>query len=323
MRPLPPDGVIRESGQYSISMDVYHGQPCNGPSISSTGLRKIYLESPADFWARSDLNDDRFDSEQHDHFVFGRAAHALLLGDEDFNAQFAVVPASAPPKPTSAQIKARLAGRVSDAAQERFGFWDDFSEMNEGKSLLQEEDLHSIMYIKRALEAHPIVPVLLEGQAEQSLIWQDQDTGVWLKSRLDMLSSTGDLADLKTTSQKRLDLLLRDVRQHGYDMQLGLATMALEEVLGVPFTPEAYEARAAILLFVYKEPPFHVIPIQIDYDALYWARLKVRKAIDTFAECIKSGVWPGPVEGIPIYTADYEATQLAEKQRDGKLPMFA
>lgn len=203
MRPLPPDGVIRESGQYSISMDVYHGQPCNGPSISSTGLRKIYLESPADFWARSDLNDDRFDSEQHDHFVFGRAAHALLLGDEDFNAQFAVVPASAPPKPTSAQINARLAGRVSDAAQERFGFWDDFAEMNEGKSLLQEEDLHSIMYIKRALEAHPIVPVLLEGQAEQSLIWQDQDTGVWLKSRLDMLSSTGDLADLKTTSQKR------------------------------------------------------------------------------------------------------------------------
>jgi hypothetical protein len=323
LKPLPADGVIRENGQYNISMDVYHGQPCDGPSISSTGLRKIYLESPADFWARSDLNDDRFESEEHDHFVFGRAAHALLLGDEDFDALFAIVPSIAPPKPTTAQIKARDAGRVTDAAQERFSFWDDFQAMNAGKSLLKEEDLGSILHIKQALEAHPIVPVLLDGQAEQSLIWKDEKTGVWLKSRLDMLSATGDLADLKTTSQKRLDLLLRDVRMHGYDMQLGLATMALEQVLGVPFTPEAYEARAAILLFVHKQPPFHVMPVQVDYDALHWARLKCRQAIDTFAECIKSGVWPGPVEGIPVYTADYEATVLAEKQRNGKLPLFA
>jgi hypothetical protein len=52
MRSLPPDGVIRESGQYSISMDAYHGQPCDGPSISSTGLAVIRRAwTPSYCWA--------------------------------------------------------------------------------------------------------------------------------------------------------------------------------------------------------------------------------------------------------------------------------
>lgn len=324
LRPMPEDGVIREAGQYDIPMEVYHTQCCAGPSVSSSGLRKILLESPADFWAYSDLNPNAFEREETDAFTFGRAAHALLLGDEDFKARFAVVPADAPPKPTKPQMLAATEGRVSKSAEERLMFWGPFMEANQGKTLLAEADLDEIMHIRDALRAHPIVPVLLEGQAEQSLIWQDEATGIWLKSRLDMLSLTGDLADLKSTSQKDPRLLYRDIRIHGYDMQLGLGTMALEHVLGVPFTPEVYEGqRAALLLFAYKKPPYHIMPVEVTFDALHWARLKCRQAINQMALCLKSGVWPGPMDGIGRYTAEYEVADLADRQREGKLPLSA
>lgn len=318
-----PDGkTVPGPGQYVMSMDHYHSQCCPGPSVSSTGLRTIYNETPADFWAFSDLNDDRFEREDTGPFVFGRAAHALLLGDDDFDARYAVVPASAPPKPLPSQIKAREEGRVSAAAEERFAFWDDFEAMNAGKTLLNETDLEHIEHISKALGSHEIVPILLEGQVEQSLIWPDEKTGIWLKSRLDILSGTGDFADLKSTSQKDVRLLMRDIHKHGYDMQLGLATMAVESVLGVPFDPEVYASRSAILLFVYKKPPYHIMPVEVPFESLHIGRLKCRKAIDTMAECILNDHWPGPVSEIATYhTPAFEMERIVEAQAAGLFPL--
>lgn len=315
--------VITAPGQYDMSMSWYHQQCCAGPSISSSGLRKIYHESPAEFWAFSDLNDFRFPTEEKDAFIYGRAAHALLLGDEDFNEGFIVLPRIAPPRPTSAQVNARNQGRVTEAAQERFDFWDDFEVRSAGRSILSESDLIHIEHIADNMRAHELMPLLLEGEMEQSIIWKDDQTGIWIKSRLDILSATGDLADLKTTHQTKLELLLRDIRKHGYDMQLGLATMALENVLGIPFDAETYAGRGAFNLFVFKNPPYHVMPVEVDFDALYWARIKCRSALNTMAECIKEDRWPGPVEGIPTYTAEFEAERLGELQAAGLLPNSA
>ena len=314
--------VIDQDGSYRMSMEWYHSQCCDGPSVSSSGLRKIYHSSPADFWAFADLNDRRFPSPSKDAFTYGRAAHSLVLGDEDFHANFAVVPEDAPSKPTSAQVSARNQGRVSDVAQERFAFWDAFEAESEGKEWLSEADLRHIMHIAERLSESPVMQVVLDGQREQSLIWKDEPSGIWLKSRLDVLSATGDLADFKTTRMDTVPRMLRDVRTKGYDMQLGLATMGLEQIMGVEFSSESYAARSAILIHVTKSPPYHVVPIEVSFDALHYGRLKCRKAIDTMRECMVSGVWPGLTEVIEVYSSDYEATDLEEKIAAGTLPAF-
>ena len=54
---------ITENGIYShVPFETYHGDPIRSallfgdePSISSSGLRKIVTESPAHYWAGSDL----------------------------------------------------------------------------------------------------------------------------------------------------------------------------------------------------------------------------------------------------------------------------
>ncbi len=322
-----PDGKIisRNRGIFDISMDWYHSQCCAAPSFSSGKLRTVYHQSAADYWAFSDLNDERFDPpETSPAFIFGRAAHALLLGVEEFDTAFAIVPKDAPPAPTAAMVNARNNDRISDTAALRFEFWDPFNADHKGKDYLKMGDLEHIKHIADALSKNVVAQILMTGHRERSLIWKDEKTGFYLKNRLDILSATGDFADLKTTRQRDLPLLYRDIRKLGYDMQMGLGTMAAEKVLDVPFDAEVYEgSRSAILIAIYNKPPYHIMPIELDFDALYWGRIKCRAALDTLHKSITEDDWAGPVEGIPVYTADYEITDLAEKQAAGLLPKSA
>ncbi len=83
---------ISTPGIYDIPMDTYHGDCCVGPSVSSSGLRKIHFHCPAEYWAFSPYNKHAFPEPDGETLAFGRAAHCLLLGDEDFKARYAVKP---------------------------------------------------------------------------------------------------------------------------------------------------------------------------------------------------------------------------------------
>lgn len=86
-----------------MSMAWYHSQEvCDGPSVSSTGIRKAALESPHAFWKTWEGNPNRYPAkEPGDSLVLGRAAHSLILGDEVFEDHFIFVPEDAPRRPTA------------------------------------------------------------------------------------------------------------------------------------------------------------------------------------------------------------------------------
>lgn len=316
IRDLPADGVVREAGAYRIPLQHYHTQAvCPGPSISSSGLRTIFNKSPRDFFAYSELNPDRFETAPSDALLFGRAAHALLLGDEVFEENFAVLPDDAPPRPTKAQVRAREGGRISDSARERFDFWESFDQAALGRTIIPDAWMVAIAHMSRALGAHPLVGPLFDGDAEVSLIWQDEPTGIWLKSRMDMHPRMGGVrADLKTCADASLRAVMREIGKYAYDMQAALGDLGSELVLG-----EKIESN--VLVFVEKTPAFNVTAVEVAEDAIHFAKLKLRRAIDTFARCIETGDWPGKVEGIPKYdTPEWERHEIGEAQARGEFP---
>jgi hypothetical protein len=316
IRDLPRDGVVREAGAYRIPLAHYHTQAvCPGPSISSSGLRTIYIKSPADFWVHSELNPERFPSEPSDAKLFGRAAHALLLGDEAFDEAFYLISDDAPPRPTKAQIKAREKGRVSDSADARFRFWDEVDMISAGRELVPSSWYTTIGHMSQALAKHPLVGPLFDGDPEVSLIWQDVPTGIWLKSRMDMHPRMGGVrADLKTCTDASLRAVMREIGKYGYDMQAALGDVGSEIVLG-----ETIESN--VLVFVEKTPAFNVTPVEITETAIHFAKLKNRKAINTFARCLERNEWPGKVEGIPSYdTPEWEQHEIGEAQSRGEFP---
>jgi hypothetical protein len=314
--------TITEPGAYRCSMTHYHSaEICPGPDVSSTGLRKIVLQSPHAFWKTYNRNPDRYpEKEPSDSLILGRAAHSLILGDEVFEDHFIFVPEDAPRRPTVTQVKAfERDGKWSDAAAEGAAFWEAFDNRAAGRHLLTPEQHEKICYMAENLAANPhCVELLKSDLIEISMIWQDEPTGIWVKSRPDCIPTNGaDYSDLKTFSPKGADLKLsamRSITDFGYPMQMALGVMGAEQVFGTTATECA-------LVFVQTTEPYECIPIRIDADSLYWARILCRQALDTMADCLKAGEWPGIGSEITTYAYPPSmSSRFAQMQMDGLLP---
>lgn len=262
---------IRKPGLYpNLPIDTYHGDCCDGPSISSGGLRTIFTLSPAHYWVTSPLNPDRIEEDDKEAFILGRAAHHLLLGEDQFSTQFTM----RPDKWDS--------WRTKDAQNWRS------AEEKAGRTVLLPSQITQIRGMARSLAAHPLIEAgILNGQIEQSLIWQDETTGVWLKSRPDAIpNQSGDFADLKTTAMTGFKLD-NEVINHRYDMQAALAAMGAKAVLDLDMTSFSF-------VFVEKKPPHCVDVVSLTTDDIASAMDDLRVAIDTFAHCLETDNWFGP-----------------------------
>jgi len=275
--PLPEGGKITDAGIYNLPMSVYHGDCCDAPSISSSGLRTIWNQSPAHYWYDSPYNPNRPEPKERPHFSIGRAAHHLIyMGRKGFDEEFVVRPDK------------WKDWRTVDAQEWRR------VQLKLGKTVITDGELEQITGMARSLAAHPLVKStggrlgILDGFCERSLIFKDPLTGVWLKSRPDNIPShSGLFADLKTTDSVTNDSLDRSLANFGYHMQAALAGMASEVLLGRPMEEFA-------LVWVEKAPP-HCVRVTVLTGAdLDRGRQQLRVAINQFARAVETGNWHGP-----------------------------
>lgn len=293
--------VIRAPGCFvGMSMEAYHGQPCEGPSISSSGLRTIWSESPAHFWANSSLNPNRIEPKDNLAFNVGRLAHKLLIeGREGLEKDFAI----RPDKWDSWRTK---------EAQ----VWRDAAILN-GLTVVTEDDLAAVTGMAESLGRHPLVKAgILDGKVERSLIWKDEETGVWLKARPDVIpNSSGIVSDLKTTVSVQTDALQKSLASFGYHVQAALVGMGLKATLGIDMEEFA-------LVWVEKTAPWCVRITTLTGADIERGQMQVRAALRTFADCLKSGRWPGP--GGDRRDAEYlQLPAWAAKRIDTELELIA
>lgn len=313
-RKLAPDALISEPGVYDLSMDRYHGQPCVGPSVSSSGLRTIWSESPAHFWSESQMNPDNWedvevdgvtvhrlkDQAERPHFSLGRAAHHLLfLGQAGFADEYVIRPE-----------------KWSDWRTKEAKEWK--AEMlSAGLTILTASELDAIAGMAKSLGSHPLVKAgILDGAVERSLIWKDKQTGVWLKSRPDCIpNDSGDISDLKTTVSVKTDALRRTLADYDYPMQGSLVGMGLDAVLG-------REMQTFSLVFVEKTAPFCARVVTLRPSDLERGERQCRIAAQIFAECAEACEWPGP--GGTQTDAEYlSPAEWGVKQTDDRLALYA
>ena len=278
---------ISEPGIYAgIPMAEYHAQLTVGPSISSGGLRTITSKSPAHYFATSYLNPhaEKVDTTP---FRIGKAAHSLLLGDEVFEEHFAVAPFDGGRNTSTGDWK----------AGEKQTWWSECQVM--GRVPLSKDEYARILGMRDVLMREPLIQDgLLGGDAERSIICRDEETGVWLKARPDVIPKSGWMVDYKTVADAHPRKIQRAVFDHGYHQQLGLAAECLAQ-LGEP-VPREYA-----LVCQEKTPPYAVTIQSLPIEAI-WAGVKQnRSAIRTFAQCLSEGVWPGYGEADDLTTPQY------------------
>jgi len=266
---------IAVKGAYThLPLETYHLSCCTGPSASSSGLRTIFMRSPAHYWVTSPLNPDCIERSDTEAFTLGRGSHHLLLGEDDFSTLFVQRPEV-------------LDGEAWHGNRKACRAWMQ-KQRDAGRTVLKPEQIEAMRGMAKALSAHPLVRAgILNGDIEQSLIWQDKATGVWLKARPDAVpNDSGDFADLKTSSYFG-DELDREVSKHRYDIQAALTKWAAREVLGIAMASFSF-------VFVGSEPPHCVDVLTLDATDIEAAEQDLRCAVDTFAWCLKHNNWFGP-----------------------------
>jgi hypothetical protein len=293
-RKLPAKKKITEPGVYDISIDRYHTQCTDGPSLSSTGIRRI-LQSPAHYWKFSELNPAAAEQPEKSAFILGRAAHHLLLGEKDFLKNFSIEPE------TYSDVKTGESKKWNNNAT-ICREWKA-AQIEEGKTVLSGQQLETIRGMAGllpwqkgmtncGLKNTPLVMSgALSGEIERSLFWKQG--GVWLKARPDAIpGDSNDFADLKTISSKSMlglnDFdLQRAIRDHRYYVQAAMVGMGAAAVLGRPMT-------GFHLIFVDTGDVHAVSPITIDEGDIVRGERAIYLAVELFERCLKTKLWPGP-----------------------------
>lgn len=144
------------------------------------------------------------------------------------------------------------------------------------------------------LRAHPIAGKLLNGgQNELSLIWDDPEFGVKRKARLDKLKvgRRAIVVDLKTANSAAPDKIAKSAWDYGYAQQ---AEYHLDGVRALDLGPDP----AFLVVTQMKEPPYLVTVGQFSETARAIGRELNRRALQIYAQCAQTGVWPGFADDI-------------------------
>lgn len=293
--------LITKPGVYAdIPIDAYHGQLTDTPSISSSGLRTIDSQSPRHWWIDSYLNPDREIKPPSPALIMGSAAHAIVLGDEAFENRHVVSP---------------YADFRSKEARE----WKAQAEA-EGRYIIKAEQYDELLRMRAEFNAYPLAQAgVIEGEVERSLVWKDEETGVWLKARPDVLPRAGFIVDYKTTISAHPRDLAKTVVDHGYHVQLALVREGLL-ALGVVEPKDVADLTFA-LVFQEKASPYAVNHIELDPDLIFRGAQIVRRAVTTFADCLDKGEWPtyeAPTS--PVGAPEWLEKRYAYEEDAGLLP---
>lgn len=259
--------IISPTVIHDLPDEVYHAHQ---GSLSASGAKWLAPPNPCPakfIWHRDN-------PVQKDVYDFGHVVHRLVLGK---GADFEVIPYDS---------------RRSAAAKAL-----DVDLRAEGKVPVTVPEFEHAQAVAAAVQTHPLAgPLFTGGDAEVSLFWPDDQTGVTRRGRLDYFRSPGDgrrpiIADLKTARSSDPYVFGKSAADFGY------AISAANYVDGAIACGLA-EDPVFIFAVVEKDPPYVVSVIQASDDDIQLGRHLMREALALYAKCDKADHWPGYVEGV-------------------------
>ena len=219
-------------------------------------------------------------------FLFGRAVHCYTLeGAEEFLKNFCIAPDC---------DKRTKEGKAQFA---------EFQAANVGKDVITAKDFIIVAEIAMAVQQHPFAKAILaEGKSEQTVIWNDVDTGIMCKCRPDRIPTNGAgvLVDLKTTQDAGEYGFGRSVASYGYARQAAMYLDGVNAATGSNFD-------AFVFVAVEKEAPYRVETYLLDEEFIEYGRYDYKRLLEIEQECRLRGEYPNRQsnELITLYKPGY------------------
>ncbi len=174
-----------------------------------------------------------------------------------------------------------------------------FEIKNRGKEFLTESEWQVCQGIRASVARHATAREYLygKGASELTIVWLDPEYGVLCKSRIDRLvvvGSTTLVVDVKKVGKvASLRHWQRSITDYGYLEQAAMYLTGLSVL-----APVDAEPRRFVWLVCESDPPYLVRLFDAEYDALEYGLQLFRDHLRQYAECKKTGEWPGYPEGV-------------------------
>ncbi len=241
-----------------IPNEIYHA---DRSCVSSSGLKQI-LRSPAHFQA---YLSGAARKETPAKFL-GSAIHAKLLEPHLYDAEYVVAP----------------------TVDKRTKEWKEFEIANANKKILTPDQMAVVEGIAFSVSQHTSASTLLRaGLVEHSIIWQDEETGIWCKIRPDCLCvdfDTGICLDVKSSDDASPTAFPRSCVNYDYDLSAAMYLEGLRQVFKRDFD--------FVFLACEKEAPFGCALYGAPDEMLQRGTRRFREALRTLKACNDSNAFP-------------------------------
>lgn len=255
---------------HRIDAATYHADPCETPSLSASIAKVLVDQSPKHaYLAHPKLGGHRWDATGAQDT--GSLIHALMLGK---SAPIEVIDAK--------DFKTKAAQEARDDAKAA------------GKLPVTEPAFLKLRSVATTLltTLSDEYGIRLIGESELAAIWEDSTDGgapVLCRGMLDhLIESRAVIYDIKTISSAHPDKCSRQMSEYGYDVQWAAYTSALRMI-----RPSFAGREDFVFLFCEVEPPYCVTPVRPSGEFRHLGEIRWARAKRTWAECLRTGKWPG------------------------------
>lgn len=274
-----PLGIVR-----GMSAERYHAIP----AMSASGLKRM-ARSPAHFFGLQ-LDPSRpTGGETTPALAFGTLFHVALFEPDQIAARYVVKPGG-------------LDGRTKEGRA--------WLAEHADRAVISGADLESARVMARQARALPEVSELMaDGYGESSAFWVDDDTGEMCKCRPDWTSPVGDgviLVDGKSCQDASAEGFGRAIWNYGYHLQASWYIDGFEAATGL-------RVHGFVFAAVESAWPHAAAAYMLGDDVLDHARRENRRLLNLYAECKRTGVWPGYGQSIQLVNLP----AWAQKQLEG------
>jgi exodeoxyribonuclease VIII len=250
--------------------EVYHSIP----AMSAGGLKRMQ-QSPAHFYGLQ-LDPNRPASEPTPAMRNGTLVHCALFEPHALGERYAVKP--------EGHDGRTAAGKAWLAA-------------NAGRELVSPDAMTAARAQAAAIRELPDVAALLaEGIPEPSAFWIDDYTSELCKCRPDWVSPAGDgviLVDGKTCVEASPEGFSRAIWNFAYHLQAAWYSEGYEQATG-------RRVHGFVFAAVESSWPYAAAAYMLGDDVLDKARAECRRLLYLYADCKRTGKWPGYAPGINL-----------------------
>lgn len=221
---------------------------------------KTFLHSPKKYYYE---RFERADKQEQRHFSIGSGLHELILEPELFDLNYIICP--------------KVDGRTKEGKQQMI----EFAEKSEGKTILYDNEMEMIRQMAdNALKNHTLLEIMKESYREISCYTTDEVTGLKVRMRPDIMSSTkSTIVDLKSC----VDSSPRKFKSDCYTYSYSLSGAYYSDFIG----RENYIFAAAE-----KTAPYQVALYVLNDEMIEFGRNQYRMGLDLIKFCQDHNYYP-------------------------------